>query len=159
MILFYVDSIILLSRKDCARQAARLKADLKARHEMRGLGPVKWFLGVRIIPRSSAMRGLSLSRLLRRKVVHKYHLTNHKAPSTPLPPDDLELYELKATPQQICTYQGKVGPLQFAASVTRPDVERAAEFLSNPGPQHMAAIDQALTYLYATRFHAIEYGP
>jgi hypothetical protein len=97
------------------------------------------------------------------KVANKYHLTNHKAPATPLPPDDLETYGLKATPQEIHAYQGKVGSLQFAASVTRPDTahtaSKLAEYLTNPGPQHMAAVDQALAYLYATRFMAIVFGP
>jgi hypothetical protein len=70
---------------------------------------------------------------------------------------------LKATPQGIHASQGKVGSLQFATSITRPDSARAdsklAEFLTNPGPQHMAAIDQALTYLYVTQFLAIAFGP
>ena len=47
--------------------------------------------------------------------------------------------------------------------MTRPDTARAAsklaEFLINPGPQHRAAVDQALVYLYATRYLAITYGP
>ena len=58
-------------------------------------------------------------------------------------------YDAKATLQQIHVYQAKVGSLQFAASVTRPDLARSAsklaEFLTNPGPQHLAAVDPALS--------------
>ena len=47
--------------------------------------------------------------------------------------------------------------------MTRPDIAKAAqhlsEFLTNPSPKHMAAVDRAIAYLYSTRFYAIEYGP
>jgi hypothetical protein len=38
-------------------------------------------------------------------------------------------------------------------------VSKLAEFLTNPGPQQVAAVDQALAYLYDTRFFAIAFGP
>jgi hypothetical protein len=98
------------------------------------------------------------------KVANRYHLTNWKAPTTtPLSTEELVPYELKATLQEIHAYQSKVGSLQFTATVTRPDTAYAAsklaEFLTNPGPQQIAAVGQALTYLYATRYLAIAYAP
>lgn len=44
----------------------------------------------------------------------------------------------------------------------RPDVAKAAsklaEFLLNPSPEHLSQINQAISYLYTTRFYAIEYS-
>jgi hypothetical protein len=60
-------------------------------------------------------------------------------------------------------YQEKNGSLLWAAIMTRPDIAKTAQFLSefltNPSEKHMIAIDKAIAYLYDTRFHAIEYGP
>ena len=76
------------------------------------------------------------------KVAYRYHLTNRKVPTTTLlPTEELVPYELKPTLQEIHAYQGKVGSLQFTASVTPPDTAYAAsklaEFLTNPGPQQI----------------------
>jgi hypothetical protein len=50
----------------------------------------------------------------------------------------------------------------YATTITRADAAKAtsklAEFLTNPGPQHHRAVDRAITYLYTTRFLAIEYN-
>lgn len=45
--------------------------------------------------------------------------------------------------------------------ITRPDIaytiSRLSEALKNPSPNHLRAADRLITYLYATRFLAIEY--
>jgi hypothetical protein len=50
----------------------------------------------------------------------------------------------------------------YRATTTRLDVAKAtakqAEFLMNPGPRHIDAIDRVIQYLYQTRFFTIEYG-
>ena len=47
--------------------------------------------------------------------------------------------------------------------MTRLDIAKAAqhllEFLTNPSPEYMAAVDRAIAYLYSTRFYAIKYSP
>jgi hypothetical protein len=164
LVFFYVDDIILLSRKERAKQATKLKANLMARYEMRDLGPVQWFLGIRVTRDREQCTVYLCQDSYIDKVANRYHLTNWKAPTTtPLPTEELVPYELKATLQEIHAYQGKVGSLQFTATVTRPDTAYAAsklaEFLTNPGPQQIAAVGQALTYLYATRYLAIAYAP
>ena len=74
----------------------------------------------------------------------------------------LEHYRGKASPQDIHQYQRKVGSLLYAIIITYPDTSQAArklsEFLTNPSPVHQDAVDQALSYLYSTRFYAIEYS-
>ena len=76
--------------------------------------------------------------------------------------DDLPPNTQQATTQEAHGYQSRVGSLLFAAIVTRPDIARAAsklsEHLQNPSPDHLAAADQCISYLYSTRYLAIEYS-
>jgi hypothetical protein len=76
--------------------------------------------------------------------------------------DELVPYEGKATPQEVYAYQQKVGSLQYAATITRPDIARTtsklSEFLQNPSPHHHAAVDQVFSYLQNTKTLAIEYS-
>src|SRR5207245_1396822 len=67
-----------------------------------------------------------------------------------------------ASPSQIYGYQQRVGSLNFAAVMTRPDISKAvsrlSESLQNPSPAHLAAADRVISYLYGTRYLAIEYS-
>jgi hypothetical protein len=60
-------------------------------------------------------------------------------------------------------YQQKVGSLLYVTTITRPDAAKAAsklsEFLLNPSPRHIEAVERAISYLYGTRHLAIQYGP
>jgi hypothetical protein len=97
------------------------------------------------------------------KITHRFHLEDRKIPSTPMSMDILEKYEGQATPQEVNMYQQKVGFLLYITTITRPDAVKAAnklsEFLLNPSPRHIEAVDRAISYLYGTRHLAIQYGP
>jgi hypothetical protein len=68
----------------------------------------------------------------------------------------------KATPQDVHLFQQKVGSLLYATTITRPDVARAAnklsEFLTNLSQIHLQAVDRAIQYLHSTKSLAIEYS-
>jgi putative protein kinase ArgK-like GTPase of G3E family len=51
LVIFYVDDIIVVNKKDpeARREAERFKQALKGRYELRYLGEVSWFLGIRVI--------------------------------------------------------------------------------------------------------------
>ena len=57
----------------------------------------------------------------------------------------------EASSQQILLYQRKVGSLLYATTITRPEVARTAnklsEFLMNPSSKHHEAADKAISYL------------
>lgn len=99
------------------------------------------------------------------KRTHRYNLEERKSARTPLPTfnDTLSKYEDKASAQDIHLYQQKVGSIQYATTITRPDAAKAssklAEHLLNPSPAHMDAADRVISYLYGTRTLAIEYSP
>jgi hypothetical protein len=48
-LLFYVDDILIISRKDCIEQALAIRKALIARYKMKDLGELNWFLGIRVI--------------------------------------------------------------------------------------------------------------
>ena len=83
-----------------------------------------------------------------------------KPPRTPLG-FDLVPFTGIATPQQIYGYQQKVGSLNFAAIISRPDISKAvsklSEFLQNPSPVHIAAVNWTLQYLIGSKYLAIQY--
>ena len=67
----------------------------------------------------------------------------------------------QACPQRILHFQQKVGSLLYATVITRPDVAKTAnklsEYLCNPSKKHIEVIDRAIGYLYGTKMYAIEY--
>jgi hypothetical protein len=95
-------------------------------------------------------------------MVKRYHLEHRKTPHTPLPSEPLIPHESTATPQEIHAYQQRLGSLNFATTVTRPDAAKAssilAEFMHNPSPKHLDAADHALLYLNGTKARAIEFS-
>jgi hypothetical protein len=74
----------------------------------------------------------------------------------------LKLHNGLPNKARIEEFSSKLGSAQYATTITRPDAARAtaklAQFLTNPGPQHIDAIDRVIVYLYWTRHLAIEYG-
>jgi hypothetical protein len=48
-LLFHVDDILMVSRKDRAVQATTIRQALLARYELKDLGELNWFLGIRVI--------------------------------------------------------------------------------------------------------------
>lgn len=68
----------------------------------------------------------------------------------------------QASKPQIHEYLQKVGSLLYTTIITRPDLakiaNRLAEHSKNPGPQHLAAVDRTLRYLFHTRFYALQYS-
>jgi hypothetical protein len=131
---------------------------------MRSLGALKWFLGIRI-ERDRPTRRLWLCQdSYISKLTAKFHVSlNGKMPCTPLF-SELHAAEdgYEATAQQILAYQQRVGSLNFAAVITRPDIaystSKLASFLRNPTAEHLAAADRTLQYLCSTRTYAIEFS-
>ena len=74
----------------------------------------------------------------------------------------LQPYTGQSTPAKQNEYMQKVGSLLYATIITRPDAAKAAnklsEFSTNPGPEHLNAVNRAIAYLYHTRNYALEYS-
>lgn len=156
IVFFYVDDIVVMFRNADAEKATELIDALKDRIQIRDLGELKWFLGIRV-RRDRAARKIWLSQesyieeLAARFKLNRITGNIH----TPYIYQDLQPYEGTASPAQIQGYQSRVGGSMYPAIITRVDAIRPAaklsQFLKNPGPSHLAAANQCIQYLYSTR--------
>ena len=161
ILIFYVDDILTAYASKHQNQMDMFESRLFNKYELRALGEAEHFLGIRIV-RDRAQRKLWLIQdSYIDKMAGKFNITANKVPKTPLPSIELVPYEGNATAQQIYGYQQRVGSLNYAAVITRPDISKAvsklSEFLQNPSPLHIAAADRTLEYLVGTKYLAIEF--
>ena len=70
-------------------------------------------------------------------------------------------YENKAIEQLRHLYLKKVGKVVFSAVIIRPDntqiISKLAEFLINPGPNHIKTMDHNVYYLVSNKYLTIKY--
>ena len=143
-------------------KAQHLKQSLQQHLEIRDLGNLQWFLGVRVLRNRDERKLWLCQDSYIEKIAASFNLQQRKPNATPMPVDDLPPNERQATAQEIHGYQSRVGSLLFTAIVTRPDAARTASKLSkhlrNSSANHLAAADQCISYLYDTQHLAIEYS-
>ncbi|KNG52825.1 reverse transcriptase rna-dependent dna [Stemphylium lycopersici] len=162
ILFFYVDDIIILYHPDYREDFEQLERQLIKLYNLRQIGEVKWFLGIRV-ERVIPSRQLYLVQdAFINKVCTEFDLirANGRYPSTPLSSTSrLALYDGISEPSNTKTYQRLVGNLAYIEVMTRPDVAHAhsvlARFLTNPGPIHLSEIKHVWQYLYGTRYLAI----
>ena len=138
--------------------------ELLSSYEIRSLDDITSFLKIRVLRERTERKIWLLLDTFYKKIANKFHIPlDIKPPFTPLPTTvDLSAYLGTATPGQVHSYQQKVGNINYAAINTRPDIARASaklsEFLRNPSPGHIDAVDHLMRYLVGTRYLAIEYN-
>jgi len=164
LVFFYVDDIAVLYYPRYIKQVDAFEKRLFAAYEMRNLGELEWFLGIRIT-RDREQQTMSLCQdSYIDKLTSKFNITTTaKAPglslSSYLP---MQKHEETATPQLIYTYQQLVGSINFAAVTTRPDIafsaSKLAEFLRNPSSYHTEQAYRVLRYLHHTKNYAIVFN-
>jgi hypothetical protein len=161
IVFFYVDDIIVVNHPRQQERAKELRKRLNSYWELRDMGEAQWFLGIRILrDRQQKVLWLCQDSYIS-AIANRYHLAGTRSYETPLPPTSLSPYTGQATSAQIKEFQQKVGSTQYATTITRPDAAKAtaslAQFLPNPGPEHLEAINRVISYLYHTRTLAIAY--
>ena len=159
---FFVDDIAVLYDRRYTHQVDEFQKKLFARYEMRYIGEIEWFFGIRI-SRDRYHRLLILCQdFYIDKLAVKFNIDiSKKAPGCPI-----WNYHVKNTDtaikQDIFTYQQKVESINYAAVITRPDVAYAAsklsEFLTNPSHLHLDAADRVLSYLAHTKHLGIKFS-
>lgn len=161
IVFFFVDDIAVLYHPHYRKQVDEFEKQLFATYEMRNMGEIEWFLGIRIT-RDRELQRMSLCQdSYIDKLISKFNIDMSKpAPRTPLCHyRPMTKYEGVATPQEIHAYQQRVGSISFSAITTRPDVaqpsSKLSEFLTNPSPYHMEQANQTLHYLGGTKTYAI----
>ncbi|CAG8897453.1 unnamed protein product [Penicillium nalgiovense] len=161
IVFFYVDDIIIVNHPSYAQQAAKLDDQMKKHWELREFD-ASWFLNIRIVRDRTKKKLWLCQDSYIESMAAKYGLITNRRVDTPLSIEPLLPFDGVATASQIHGFQAKVGSAQYATTISRPDAAKAtsklAEFLLNPGPKHLDAIDRVIQYLYQTRYYAIEYG-
>jgi hypothetical protein len=161
MVFFYVDDICVLYHQSNADALSEFKSKLFTKYEMRDMGELNWFLGIRVV-RNRQRRRLWLTQdAYIAKITSKFGLSSLKA-KTPMATEALLKYDGQATSIQIERYQSMVGSVNYPAVITRPDIaytsSKLSEHLQNPGPLHFTAAERCIRYLNSTQFYALEFG-
>ena len=163
MIFFFVDDIVVIYEKHHEAQVDSFQQRLFEVYEMRFLGPLQWFIGIHITRDRNTRRLWLCQDSYIDKITAKFNITSSRRVRTPLPVEERRKSELQATPQQIYGYQQRVGSLNFAAVITRPDIAYAvsilSSFLVNPSSRHIDLANRVLQYLASTKHYAIEFNP
>jgi hypothetical protein len=163
IVFFYVDDIMLLFTQENRPKVEKFLSQLKDQVDLRRMDEANWFLGIRIVRDRKTRRLWLCQDSYIDKVATRYNMSK-KTKSyafTPLETDQLVPYDGEADAASRHGYQSRVGSINFAAVVTRPDIAKAcsilSQYLHNPGPQHLRAADRVIAYLQRTKFLAIEY--
>ncbi|KAJ5394853.1 uncharacterized protein N7487_009156 [Penicillium crustosum] len=160
---FYVDDIVIVYHRSKSGEASQLRTQLQKHWELRDMGEATWFLGIRILRDWQNHKLWLCQDSYFSSVAACYHLSSGRKYLSPLPVERMASFTGQATASQIHEYQQKVGSALYGTIITRPDAAKSAshlaEFLTNPGPQHLEAADRLIRYLDSTRYFALEYHP
>lgn len=115
IVFFSVDDICVLYDKRHTAQVDAFEASLFTTYEMKSLGGIEWFLGIRVSRnRPSLQLWLCLDRYIG-KPAAKFKISGDKAKASPLPVEDLTKFLGTAPAQDVLQFQQKVGSINFAA--------------------------------------------
>jgi len=102
IIFFYVDDIVLLGRESSTLQ--QFKDQLLQHYEMRILGEINWFLGIRIIRDKDQGKLWLCQDSYIEKIATSFHLEHSKLARIPMNLEELLPYDGKASLQDIYAY-------------------------------------------------------
>ena len=153
VVAIYVDDVVLAGKSD--QRMREVKDALAERYEMKDLGFLHHFLGVKVIHNEDTGKVWIGQPSYTEKLLKKFGMENSKPVSTPLSTDVKLIKKTEASDS--CDqkmYQAAVGSLLYLSTKTRPDisfaVESVARFCADPSSQHWAAVKRILRYLKGT---------
>ena len=162
ILFFYVDDIVVICQTKDLHKYHSFREQLQARYEMRDLGVLEWFLGIRIVRDRPKKKVWLCQDSYIEKIVSKLNLQHIHNPATPIAIEDFRPNPDQASTGDIYACQQKVGSALYAAVITRGDVAYAtsklSEYMLNPSPKHHGAIDRVIAYLHHTKTYALEYS-
>jgi hypothetical protein len=161
IVFFYVDDIVVLVHPSYLSYHRQFEQKLKSKYEIRALGELSWFLGIRVIRNREKRRIWLIQDSFIDKVTSKFDVKiSKRPPPTPISDED-QLQPSNEPPNSHRTklYQQLVGSLGYISICTRPDVARAhsvlARHLQNPSQKHLSSVYQVWRYLLGSRHLAI----
>ena len=165
IVTIYVDDILLMYHKRHASAAAVVLALLRANFKLRELGEPEQFLSLQIYRhRRSKTLWINQSMYIE-KIANRFLNTDGLDQKKRIALADASAFHShddQASIDAIRRYQQKTGSLLYAAVQSRPDVafivSRLCRHNANPSPEHHAAADRVLTYLFQTRYLGLGLG-
>jgi hypothetical protein len=161
VVVVYVDDLILITRDVPSME--ELKAKLLRRYKARDLGPIGFYLGIRIIrDRPNRSLAMTMDSYVDR-VVDEYNLADAPKADTPLPKSALTLTKREDTADSNLTqqYQSLVAKLLYPTSILRCDlawhVNLMARFANNPTEEQLSLLKRMLRYYNGTATLGIKY--
>lgn len=163
VISIFVDDIKIMAPK-ASGIIQQVKAELAAAFSMVDMGPISFYLGLKV-ERNRQEQTIKLSQpTYINKVLSRFHLGKAHAVTTPM--KESALLQSRTDSQAIAAekerYQGMTGSIMFSMVETRPDIafatSVAARFAKNPGHQHTEAVKIILRYLKGSRERGITFG-
>jgi hypothetical protein len=121
IVFFYVDDIVVLFHRRDRQSYEAFRRALMSHFQLREIGELKWFLGIRILRDQIYHKIWLCQDLYVAKVAKTFNLEHRKA-KTPMITDHLFKNEQQATPIDVHRYQRKVRLIRYPASITRPDI-------------------------------------
>ena len=153
IIAVYVDDIILAGKSD--QLITETKEALAKRFEMKDLGLLHHFLGVRVVQNSDTGEVWIGQPVYTEQVLQRFGMQESKPASTPVNPDMKLVKKVEdsdSVDQRM--YQAAVGSLLYLSTKTRTDIAFAvgsvARFCAEPTMQHWTAVKRILRYLRGT---------
>jgi hypothetical protein len=150
----YVDDLLIVGPDMI--EIEMVKARLSERFSMTDLGPVAYYLGMKVT-RDRQLRKLRLSQFsYLEEAIRDAGLWNCSPHLTPMGTSRLQpaAADYQADSAFTTRYQSLVGTLMYAMLGTRPDIAFAvslvSRFASNPDKSHMQAVLRILSYLRGT---------
>jgi hypothetical protein len=163
---FYVNDVIFAFRTDRGKATDELIARLNTMFEFRNLEEIKHFLEIRVIIQDENDDDERTVYLVQDayvdKLMKEYEIRESAKAQIPLSsPSTLAKYDGEIDQQRMHEYRQKVDSICYPATVTRPDIAKAAsklaEFLINSESDHLIAADHCMKYLQNTKYLKIRY--
>ena len=136
------------------KEINNIKRALTSDFKMSDLGPVSWYLGLKITHNISAGKMFLFQAPYVEKILERFGMQQAKGVNTPMVNQNALVHADKgyqADNSTITWYQQAVGSLMYAMMETRFDIAYAvstvSQFASNPTPEHAAAVKRIFRYL------------
>ena len=149
----YVDDIVIAGKS--GKQVKEFKRALGDRFDVKDLGKLHYFLGIRIVQDDNTGEVWIGQPAYTNKLLEKFGMEDAKSVATPCDANN-KLVKVEDGEERIGQgiYQSAVGSLMYFATGTRPDiifaVYNVAKFCSDPTKRHWTAVKRILRYLKGT---------
>jgi hypothetical protein len=162
IVFFFVDDIVVLVHPSKLDSHKEFQGKLFNRYELRSMGQLNWFLGIRVIRDISQHSTWLIQDAFIDKVATKFNLMEGATtlPDFPMIETQLDTYTGVVDEALKKRYQQLVGSMAYISVFTRPDISLTHSILSRhltkPGQRHLDAAIHAWRFLIKTRNLAIK---